>query len=75
VQTYVTDPAKFDAIRTAVAMLIDLKRIYPDFAWRYDTGDKVDPYWIDKLAGTDQVRLDIDAGKDVDAVVRGCSPA
>jgi uncharacterized protein YbbC (DUF1343 family) len=71
VQTYVTDPARFDAIRTAVAMLIDLKRIYPDFAWRYDTGDKVDPYWIDKLAGTDQVRLDIDAGKDVDAVVAG----
>jgi uncharacterized protein YbbC (DUF1343 family) len=71
VQTYVTDPDRFDAIRTAVAMLVDLKRIYPDFAWRYDTGDKIDPYWIDKLAGTDQVRLAIDAGQDVDAVVAG----
>ncbi|HEY7048025.1 MAG TPA: DUF1343 domain-containing protein [Jatrophihabitantaceae bacterium] len=71
VQTYVTDPDRFDAIRTAVAMLIQLKQLYPDFAWRYDTGDKIDPYWIDKLAGTDQVRLDIDAGKDVDAVVAG----
>ena len=71
VQTYVTDPDRFDAIRTAVAMLIQLKQLYPDFAWRYDTGDKIDPYWIDKLAGTDQVRLDIDAGKDLDAVVAG----
>ena len=52
-------------------MLIQLKQLYPDFAWRYDTGDPVDPYWIDKLAGTYQVRLDIDAGKDVDAVVAG----
>ena len=71
VQTYVIDPDRFDAVRTAVAMLIQLKQLYPDFAWRYDTGDKIDPYWIDKLAGTDQVRLDIDAGKDVDAVVAG----
>jgi uncharacterized protein YbbC (DUF1343 family) len=71
VQTYVTDPDRFDAIRTAVAMLITLKQIYPDFAWRYDTGDPIDPYWIDKLAGTDQVRLDIDAGKSLDAVVAG----
>ena len=71
VQTYVTDAAAFDAVRTAVAMLIALKRIYPDFAWRYDTGDPIDPYWLDKLAGTDQVRLDIDAGKDVDQVVAG----
>ncbi len=73
-QTYVTDGAAFDPIRTAVAMLITLKQIYPDFAWRYDTGDKVDPYWIDKLAGTDQVRTDIDAGKSVEQVVAGWQP-
>jgi uncharacterized protein YbbC (DUF1343 family) len=71
VQTYVTDADAFDAVHTAVAMLVTLKQIYPAFAWRYDTGDPIDPYWIDKLAGTDQVRLDIDAGKDADQVVAG----
>ena len=71
VQTYVTDATAFDPVHTAVAMLVALRRIYPDFAWRYDTGDPIDPYWLDKLAGTDQVRRDIDAGKDADAVVAG----
>jgi len=35
---------------TAVAMLIDLKRIYPDFAWRLRHRRQGRPYWIDKLA-------------------------
>ncbi len=71
VQTYVTDPAKFDAIRTAVTMLVALKKLYPDFAWRYDTGDKIDPYWIDKLSGSDAVRTGVDAGKSADQIVAG----
>lgn len=72
VQLYITDHGSYDTIRTAVAMIISAKSLYAkDFLWRYDTGDAVDPYWIDKLSGSDYLRTAIDAGKDVDAVVAG----
>jgi uncharacterized protein YbbC (DUF1343 family) len=67
VQLHVTDRERFDAIRTAVAMIISAKRVAPEFAWR-DSGP---PYWIDRLTGSEQVRHDIDAGADVDDVVAG----
>ena len=66
VQVHVTDRDDFDAIRTAIAMIVTAARLYPDeFAWR----ETAPPYWIDKLTGLDQVRLVIDAGADVDEVV------
>jgi uncharacterized protein YbbC (DUF1343 family) len=65
VELYVTDRDHFDAIRTAIAMLVTLKRLYPnDFAWRPDN-------WIDKLTGSDQVRHAVDAGQNVDQIVAG----
>jgi uncharacterized protein YbbC (DUF1343 family) len=68
VQVVVTDRSVFDPIRTALAMIISAKRLYPgDFAWR----ESAPPYWIDKLTRSDQVRTAIDAGRDVDAVVAG----
>ncbi|MGI8994130.1 MAG: exo-beta-N-acetylmuramidase NamZ family protein, partial [Nocardioidaceae bacterium] len=68
VQLHVTDRVQFGAIRTAIAMIITAKRLYPaDFAWR----ESAAPYWIDKLTGSDQVRLAIDSGADVDEVVVG----
>lgn len=68
VQLHVTDRAQFEAIRTAIAMIITAKRLYPDdFAWRESRA----PYWIDKLTGSDQVRVAIDSGADVDEVVAG----
>jgi uncharacterized protein YbbC (DUF1343 family) len=68
VQTFVTDRDSFDAIRTGIAMIVAAKRLYPDgFAWR----ESAAPYFIDKLTGTDAVRLDIDAGKSADEVVAG----
>lgn len=74
VQTYVTDPAAFDPVLTAVTMLTALKRLYPAFAWRYDTGDKIDPYWIDKLSGSDAVRTGVDAGRDPRRIVADMQP-
>ncbi len=71
VQTYVTDPAAFDAVRTAVTMLSTLHQLYDDFAWRYDTGDRIDPYWIDKLSGSTAVRTGVDKGRDPQRVVAG----
>jgi uncharacterized protein YbbC (DUF1343 family) len=65
VQLIVTDRRACDPIRTAIAMLVTLKRLYPgDFAWRPD-------HWIDNLTGSDQVRTSIDAGADTDDVVAG----
>jgi uncharacterized protein YbbC (DUF1343 family) len=69
VQVYVTDPVAFDAVRTAVTMLTTLHRLYRKFEWRYDVGDPVDPYWIDKLSGSRAVRAGVDAGHVADRIV------
>ena len=66
VQLHVADRDDFDAIRTAIAMIVTGRQLYPDdWAWR----ETAAPYWIDKLSGNDQVRLAIDGGADVDEVV------
>jgi uncharacterized protein YbbC (DUF1343 family) len=63
VALHVTDAAEFDAIRTAVAMLITAKSLYPNvFAWRPDN-------WIDKLSGSDRLRTMIDAQAPLDEIV------
>jgi uncharacterized protein YbbC (DUF1343 family) len=67
VQLHVTDRNSFDAIRTALAMIITVKQVAPEFAWR----ETQPPFWIDRLTGSEQVRRDIDAGADVDEVVAG----
>jgi uncharacterized protein YbbC (DUF1343 family) len=68
VQVVVTDRDAFDPIRTAIAMIVIARKLYPgDFAWR----ESAPPYWIDKLTGSDQVRTAIDAGKTADEVVAG----
>jgi uncharacterized protein YbbC (DUF1343 family) len=66
VQLHVEDRREFDAIRTAIAMIVTGRRLYPDdWAWRESTA----PYWIDRLSGNENVRLAIDDGADVDEVV------
>jgi uncharacterized protein YbbC (DUF1343 family) len=69
VQIYVTDPVAFDAVRTAVTMLTTLHTLYDGFEWRYDAGDAVDPYWIDKLSGSTAVRIGVDASNAPDRIV------
>lgn len=72
VELFITDRRRFDPITTGVAMMITAKRIYPEhYAWRYDTGDPIDPYWVDKLSGSDYLRKAIDAGKSTSQVVAG----
>ena len=66
VQLHVGDRDRFDAIRTAIAMIVTGRRLYPDdWAWR----ESAAPYWIDRLSGNEQVRLAIDDGADTDEVV------
>ena len=68
VELAVTDRRRYDSIRTAIAMIITARKLYPkDFAWR----ESATPYWIDKLTGSDQVRIAIDGGATTDQVVAG----
>lgn len=63
VALHLTDPHRFDAPRTAVAMIVTAKARYPEvFAWRPD-------HYIDKLSGSDRLRRMVDAGAGVDEVV------
>jgi uncharacterized protein YbbC (DUF1343 family) len=73
VQVYVSDPVAFDAVRAAITMLTTLHTLYPEFRWRYDSGDAVDPYWIDKLSGSTAVRTGVDASRTPDRIIAGWS--
>lgn len=65
VQLHVTDPHAFDPLRTAVAVIVHAKRLYgPAFAWKGNSS-------IDRLSGSSRLRAMVDAGAEVDAVVRG----
>ena len=66
VQLHVTDRDDFEAIRTAIAMIVTARDLYDEFAWREE---EPPPYWIDKLSGNENVRLAIDSGAGVDDVV------
>ncbi|MDJ1132910.1 exo-beta-N-acetylmuramidase NamZ family protein [Streptomyces iconiensis] len=63
VQLLVTDPGRYEAVPTAVAMLVEARK-YDAFEWRKDADPKR-PFWIDKLSGSPRLREMVDAGKDV----------
>jgi uncharacterized protein YbbC (DUF1343 family) len=63
VQVHVTDSGAFDAIRTAVTMIVTARQGYPRvFGWRADN-------WIDKLSGSARLRTTVDAGAGPNDVV------
>jgi uncharacterized protein YbbC (DUF1343 family) len=69
VQCYITDRGAFDAITTAVAMLVTAKKLYgSDFGWQYPGRD---PLWMDKLSGSDLIRTSVEAGKSAPEIVAG----
>ena len=66
VQLFVTDPGAFDPLRTALFILVAIRRLYPDtFAWR----EAKAPFWMDQLTGTTDARTIIDAGGTADEVL------
>jgi uncharacterized protein YbbC (DUF1343 family) len=68
-QCYITDRGAFDAITTAVAMLVTAKRLYPgSFGWQYPGRD---PLWVDKLSGSSWIRTSVDSGKSTQEIVAG----
>jgi uncharacterized protein YbbC (DUF1343 family) len=67
VQVHVEDPTTFDPILTGLAIIEKVKKLYPSqFAWR-ESGE---PYWMDKMTGTEKVRQQIDQGKSAREIVR-----
>ena len=70
VQLHVTDRDAFDAIRTAITMIVVGRELYAgDWAWRTEAGSTYRGYWMDKLTGDERVRQAIDSGADVDEVI------
>lgn len=68
VQLYRTDEHEFDAIRTAVEMIVSVRRLYPQvFGWRPD-------HWIDKLSGSARLRHMVDAGAPTEEIVGAWQP-
>ncbi|GAA1679914.1 DUF1343 domain-containing protein [Fodinicola feengrottensis] len=64
VELTVTDPHRYRAIETAVAMLVEARR-YPNFSWVH-TGSQ---YWLDLLSGSDRLRTQLDSGMEVADIV------
>jgi len=69
-QIHVTDQKKFKPFKTAAAILISVKELYPeDFFWNkppYEYEEKLLP--IDILAGTDRFRKDIEGGAELNTM-------
>ncbi|MFE9257797.1 exo-beta-N-acetylmuramidase NamZ domain-containing protein [Streptomyces sp. NPDC006879] len=66
-QIHVHDRAAYDPVRTAIGLLITAKQTWPDFAWHPD-------HFVDKLAGTDRLRVMIDRGATLEEVVSSWQP-
>ena len=58
-----TDKNEFEAVKTGVAVLISLKKLFPEFKFRKDN-------YIDKLAGTDKLRKSITNGDDYNTIIK-----
>jgi uncharacterized protein YbbC (DUF1343 family) len=75
-QPHVTDRATFEPVRTAVELIAEFSRQDPGhFAWKqppYEYEHEKQP--IDVLYGSDQLRMTIDRGGDVGALVRSWEP-
>jgi uncharacterized protein YbbC (DUF1343 family) len=72
-QLHVTDRGAFRPVLTAVAVLSAVRELWPrEFAWKpppYEYETERLP--IDILAGTDRLRLDLEAGRDAREIAAG----
>jgi uncharacterized protein YbbC (DUF1343 family) len=59
----VTDKNKFEAVKCGVAILVSLNKLFPDFKFNKDN-------FIDKLAGTNQLRKLINNGADYNSIIQ-----
>jgi uncharacterized protein YbbC (DUF1343 family) len=64
VQVHITDPGKVEAIAAATHMMVEARRLYPEFDWRGDAGR-----WIDLLTGSTRFRDMLGAGAPATEIV------
>jgi uncharacterized protein YbbC (DUF1343 family) len=62
VEVQVTDVDAHDPIRTALTMITEQWRLFPEYRWRSQDGDGA--FWLDKLSGDSRVRLAVEDGVD-----------
>ena len=63
VRLVVTDRASYRAVRTVMLLIDTIHRLYPnEFAWTGSNQREPGLRTVDRLAGTDQFRLTVDAG-------------
>jgi uncharacterized protein YbbC (DUF1343 family) len=68
IQLHVTDRNEFLPVKTALYLLNTIKQTHPEqFQWRVWTPGE--HYSIDSLCGTNQIRLQLDAGVSVEEIV------
>jgi uncharacterized protein YbbC (DUF1343 family) len=66
VEVRVSDPSKFEPVRTGLAAIEEVRALYPDsFRW-VKSGNR---YWIDLLLGTDRPRLALDSRVGTDEIL------
>jgi uncharacterized protein YbbC (DUF1343 family) len=58
----VTDRKRFEPVKTGVAILVSLKKLFQDFQFNKNN-------FIDKLAGTDRLRIMVEEGSSVQKIV------
>ncbi|MEV6573534.1 DUF1343 domain-containing protein [Streptomyces sp. NPDC051577] len=62
VRLIVHDREAFDPVRAGIGLLVTARRTWSGFDWRAD-------HWIDRLTGSDRVRVMVDAGAGVEEIV------
>ena len=60
---HVTDPGQVEAITAATHMMVEARRLYPEFDWRGDAGR-----WADLLTGSTRFRDMLEAGAAAEIV-------
>lgn len=67
VEVQITDHDAYDPIHTALAMIVEQRRLFPQYGWRSQDGNG--SFWLDKLSGNTDVRLSLEKGADADDIV------
>ena len=66
VQVQITDPHRVEAITAATHMIVEARKLYPEFTWRAETPPG---RWIDLLTGSDRFRTMLLADATAEEIV------
>ncbi|MFG1621000.1 exo-beta-N-acetylmuramidase NamZ domain-containing protein [Kribbella sp. NPDC049227] len=66
VQVQITDPSRVEAITAATHMIVEARKLYPEFTWR---AENPPGRWIDLLTGSDRFRTMLMADATAEEIV------